>query len=197
MQKFSLRTALTIATTALILLGGLSLSSCSKRQRWKDEERRATNEMLRDWRHMVYLSELSEEEFELFANRVTDVLEEKYPSYVEFVEMPMMGDSVEMVVIATIVTDIKASPEKMRYIFPYEMLVRTGFLPTDMSRRHQDDFYRCLAGKVNNAYGSVQQFIWDAIYSQLDDYLIAHIMTQCAAPYWDDEGSMTMIIKED
>lgn len=196
MQNFSLRTAVILAATTLLLLGGLS--SCSQRQRWRAEERKATNEMLRDWRHMVYLSELSEEEFELFANRVTDVLEEKYPSYVEFVEMPMMGDSVEMVVIATIVTDIKASPEKMRYIFPYETLVRTGFLPSDMSRRHQDDFYRCFAGKVNTAYGSIQQFIWDAIYSQLDDYLIAHMMTQCATPYWDEgEGSMTVIVEED
>lgn len=198
MQKFSAHTlAVKFTATALILLAGLSFGSCSGGGHWKDEERRASNEMLRDWRHLVYLNALSEQEFELFANRVTDALERKYPSYVEFVKMPMMGDSVEMVVIATIVNDIKASPDNMRNIFPYHNMVDAGVLPKDLTTQEQSDFYRCLSEKINRTYGSIQQFLWDAIYSELDDYLIAYMMSQCAAPYWDTQSETVVITEED
>lgn len=173
------------------------MGSCSGGKHWKEEQRRASNEMLRDWRHLAYLNALSEQEFELFANRVTDVLERKYPSYVEFVEMPMMGDSVEMVVIATIVNEIKASPERMKNIFPYHNMVDAGVLPDGLSTQEQSDFYRCLTEKINRAYGSIQQFLWDAIYSELDDYLIAYLMSQCAAPYWDTQSETVIITEED
>lgn len=140
--------------------------------------------MLREWREMVYLNDLTEEEFALFANNVTDLLQMEYPSYVEFVEMPMVGDSVEMVVVATIVTEIKASPDKLRHIFGYEELTKAKILPEGLNNKHQQDFYKCFAEKVNTTYGSMQQFVWDAVYSQLDDRLIAQMMRQCAEPYW-------------
>lgn len=196
MQKFSARNTTRLVVATLILLTGLSLGSCSKRRQWKAEERKASNEMLRDWRHIAYLNALSETEFELFANRVTDALERKYPSFVEFIEMPMAGDSVEMVVIATIVSEIKASPDNMSNLFPYASLVKTEFLPAGMNSRQQSDFYRCFADKANSAFGSLQQFVWDAIYSQLDDYLIAHLIRQCATPFWDNVTT-TVIIEED
>lgn len=197
MQKFSTCTlAAKLTAVALILLAGVSFGSCSKGKHWKEEERRASNEMLRDWRHLVYLNALSEQEFELFANRVTDALERKYPSYVEFVEMPMMGDSVEMVVIATIVNEIKASPDRMQNIFPYHTLVEAGVLPDGMTTQELSDFYRCFSEKINRAYGSIQQFLWDAIYSELDDYLIAYLMSQCAAPYWQAESETVVIMEE-
>ena len=33
----------------------------------------------------------------------------------------------------------------------------------------------------------MQQFVWDALYSTLDDRLIAQMMRHCAEPYWDIE----------
>lgn len=136
---------------------------------------------------MVYLNDLADEEFALFAGNVTDLLEERYPSYVEFIEMPMLGDSVEMVVVATIVHEIKATPAKLRHIFPYHMLVEAGVLPKGLGIHHQHDFYKCMAERVNNTYGSMQQFVWDAVYSQLDDQLVASMLEECGEPYWNVE----------
>lgn len=182
MQTHSLRTAAIVAMATLTI--ATNLLSCSPQKRWSEEERRATREMLRDWREMIYLDELSEEEFSLFRSRVADILEESYPVYEEFIEMPMMGDSVEMVILATIVTEIKASPEKMRHIFPYTYLVEEGILPSGMSRHHQEEFYRCFSESVNLYYGSIQQFIWDAFNSELDDIFVAKMLRSCATPYW-------------
>jgi hypothetical protein len=166
-----------VATTLL-------LTSCNNR-RWNDKQRKATREMIEQWRQLAYLNALTEEEFALFAGRVTDVLEEEYPSYVEFVEMPMVGDSVEMVIITTIAGELKATPERMRNIFPYGRLVDMQILPAGLSMAHQETFYRCFTEKVNTLYGSLQRFVWDAIYSRLDDAIILRLMRQCASPYWE------------
>lgn len=183
MQRNLLRTVAAIALATLTV--STALTSCSQAKRWTDEERRATREMIRDWQKIVYLNELSEEEFALFRSQVVDHLERQYPVYAEFIEMPMVGDSVEMVILATIVTEIKASPTKMRHIFPYAYLVGQGYLPSGMDRHKQDEFYRCFADCVNRNYGSIQQFVWDAFNYELDDILIENMMERCAAPYWD------------
>ncbi|MBR2400304.1 MAG: hypothetical protein IKB03_00920 [Tidjanibacter sp.] len=174
-----------LAVSALLIATTLLLTSCSGNKKWNEEERKATREMVREWRELAYLNALSEEEFALFANRVTDVLENQYPSYVEFIEMPMVGDSVETVVIATIVTEIKASPSRLRHLFPYKELVRQEILPDGLGAISQEDFYNCLAEKVNMVYGSMQEFVWDAVYSRLDDVVIAQMLRRCAAPFWD------------
>ena len=107
--------------------------------------------------------------------------------------MPARGDSVEMVVVATIVTDLKASPDRLRHIFSYEELVDMGILPANMNARAQKEFYRCFAERVNMVYGSMQQFVWDALYSRLDEELIVQMMRRCAAPYWDVEMDVVVV----
>ena len=122
MQNRRVKTVTLIVTT-LFISAMLALSSCGNKSKWTPQQREEAHKMLREWRKMVYLEDLTEEEFALFANNVTDLLEEEYPSYVEFIEMPMVGDSVEMVVIAAIVTEIKASPSRLRHIFTYKELI--------------------------------------------------------------------------
>lgn len=148
--------------------------------------------MLQGWREIVYLNDLTDEEFALFASGVADILERRYPSYVEFVEMPMVGDSVEMVIIATITTDLKASPERLRHIFRYDDLVELGTLPAGLTLHQRNNFYRCFAERVGMTYGSLQRFVWDAVYSTLDDLLIAQMLRHCAAPYWDSDEDITL-----
>lgn len=184
--------AVILSLTAIFILSIMWLTSCGNRG-WSAQQRKEAHEMLRQWREIAYLGDLTEEEFALFANNVTDLLEQEYPSYVEFIEMPMVGDSVEMVVIAAIVTDIKASPDRLRHIFGYNELVEAKILPANMSPRLQKDFYHCFAERVNMTYGSMQQFVWDAIYSQLDDVVIAQMMRRCAAPFWDIEMDVVVI----
>ncbi|MBO7300110.1 MAG: hypothetical protein J6U53_01720 [Tidjanibacter sp.] len=181
----------------ILLIGALliaSLTSCTHRN-WNEQQRREAREMLRQWREIAYLNDLSEEEFALFAGNVADILEMEYPSYVEFVEMPMVGDSVEMVIIATITTDLKASPERLRHIFRYDDLVELGTLPAGLTLHQQNNFYRCFAERVNMTYGSLQRFVWDAVYSTLDDLLIAQMLRHCAAPFWD--GEIDTVVIED
>lgn len=173
------------AITALCISATVLLSACGNRGNWSQREREMAREMLQEWREWVYLNELSEEEFALFASNVTDLLEEQYPSFVEFIEMPMVGDSVEMVMIAAIVTDIKASPERLRHIFSYKELTDSQILPTGLNKSQQAAFYKCFAEKVNIVYGSMQQFVWDALNSSLDDALIAQMMRHCAEPFWE------------
>lgn len=173
------------AIAALFIASVLLLSSCGNGgSKWTLKQREEAHKMLREWREMVYLEDLTEEEFALFANNVTDLLELQYPSYVEFIEMPMVGDSVEMVMIATIVTEIKASPERLRHIFSYQELVEAQILPSGLNKSQQAAFYKCFAEKVNVLYGSMQQFVWDALRSSLDDALIAQMMRRCAEPFW-------------
>ena len=171
--------------TTLFICSVLWITACGRSGNWNEQQRREAREMLREWREIVYLGDLTEEEFALFAGNVTDLLEYRYPSFVEFVEMPARGDSVEMVVVTAIVTDIKASPDRLRHIFSYKELVDANILPENMTTRDQKEFYRCFAEQVNMVYGSMQQFVWDALYSRLDDELIVQIMRHCAAPFWD------------
>ena len=175
-----------VLISALMVATTLLLTSCNNR-RWNDKQRKATREMIEQWRQLAYLNALTEEEFALFAGRVTDVLEEEYPSYVEFVEMPMVGDSVEMVIVATIVTDIKASPTRLGHIFPYEELVANNILPEGLDQATVAPFYVCMAEKVNTLYGTMLEFVQDIIYSRLDDMIVARMISQCAQPYWDVE----------
>lgn len=184
-----------IIVALVVLLAGscLWLSSCTRKQRWNEEQRREAREMIREWREIAYLNALSEAEFTLFAGEIADLLEAEWPNYVEFIEMPMVGDSVEMVIVTTIAGELKATPERMRYIFPYGRLVDMEILPAGLPVGQQEAFYRCFTEKVNAMYGSMQRFVWDAVYSRLDDAIILRLMRQCASPYWE----VDMVIVEE
>lgn len=185
MRKNLVRAVIALATIAV--MGGMCLyvSSCSPQRKWNEEQRREAREMLREWREIAYLNALTEAEFDLFSAEVADVLEERWPSWVEFIEMPMVGDSVEVVVVATIVNDIKANASNMRRLFPYETLVSAGVLPEGLTAHQQKEYYMCLANGVTNVFGSVQNFVWGAINSSLDDVVIAHMLRDCAVPFWE------------
>ncbi len=184
--------AVVLSLTAAFFLSLVWLAACN-RGNWNEQQRSQAREMLRQWREIAYLDDLTEEEFALFAGNVVDLLEYRYPSFVEFVEMPARGDSVEMVVVAAIVTDLKASPERLRHIFSYEELVDMGILPANMSPRAQKEFYRCFAERVNLTYGSMQTFVWDVLYSRLDEMEVVQMMRKCAAPFWDIEMDVVIV----
>ena len=184
MQRFITTVAVALGVTAFIFSIGLVVPSCG-RKGWNEMQRKEARQMLHQWRDMVYLRNMDEMEFATFADEVTDILEEQYPSYVEFIEMPMVGDSVEVVVVATIVKDIKANAHNMRYLFPYPTLVSAGVLPEGLTPHQQKEYYMCLANSVDNVFGSVQSFVWGAINSSLDDMAIAYMLRDCAVPFWE------------
>ncbi|MFR9251243.1 MAG: hypothetical protein ACLVK4_15720 [Alistipes shahii] len=73
----------------------------------------------RSYRQMVYLDDLTDAEFVLFTDDVAGQLENSYPVYVEFVEMQGVDDTVDMVVVSTIVDELDADAHNMRHIYPY------------------------------------------------------------------------------
>ncbi len=168
-----------------VTVAALFATACSTPQgRWNRQQKRELRHALHEYRNLVYLQNMSDAEFILFTDDVAGLLEDSYPNYVEFVEMPGVNDTIEAVVVTTIVSDLQANHHNMRHFFPYEVLRRAGVLPADMKREHLVDFYNCLAQSVNRYFGSYEAFVYAALASSLDDAMIVKFQQQCAAPYW-------------
>lgn len=104
----------------LILAAGFG---CSEQRKWNREQRKEMREMLRDYRQMAYLNDLTDAEFILFSDDVATALEGDYPVYATFVTMPGVEDTVQLVIVETVVEELQADARNMRHIFPYEQLV--------------------------------------------------------------------------
>lgn len=158
-------------------------SACTQQGRWSRQQVRDFRHWLNDYREMVYLDGMDDAEFIIFADDVTGLLEDEYPDYVEFIQMTGMGDTVDMVIVETIVDDLQANHNNMRYFFPYEWLKEWSILPEGMKHKELRAFYDCFAASVNKSYGSLDAFVYAAINSTVDDQKILSLARQCAAPY--------------
>ena len=95
--------------------------------------------------------------------------------------MPGVDDTVEMVVITTVVDELNADARNMRHLYPYEYLVEQDVLPTGLDREQQRAFYECFADKVNSYYYTMGQF-FDAVLADTTDVSqIARFQQDCAA----------------
>ena len=176
MRKF----LLCMPLMALVLVG---MIGCSAKREWNHQQRQAMRQALRDYREMVYLNDLTDAEYLLFTDEVATDLETTYPVYAAFIEMPGVEDTVDMVVVETIVSDVQANHGNMRYFFPYEWLQEWGILPEGMKHKELRDFYECLAGSVNKSYGSLDSFVYAALNSTIDDQKIMTLALGCVAAY--------------
>ena len=163
------------------MLLAVAAVSCTSQNKWNREQKREMRQLLDAYRDMVYLNDMTDAEFIIFTDDVAGILEQNYPNYVTFAAMPNVDDTITMVVVTTIVTDLQANYRNMRHIFPYHDLVEAGVLPSGMSREQLTAFYTCLAGKINNYFGSLQAFIYGAMNSVLDDAMILGFQQSCAA----------------
>jgi|GEM_PF-86438 len=143
---------------SLLSMFAAGFVGCSQKREWNHEQRKAMREALRSYRQMVYLDDLTDAEFVLFTDQVAGELEGTYPVYATFVEMPGVTDTVDMVVVTTIVDELNADARNMRHIFPYNYLVAQGVLPAGLDHDQQKAFYNCFAGKVNDTYATMPQF---------------------------------------
>lgn len=133
--------------------------ACSQQAKWREAERRELREELRAYRDMIYLSNLADAEFELFTGDVMMAIEDAYPVYTTFVELPSQSDTVEVYVVETIVERLNADAHNMRHIFPYRDLVNAGILPAGLNHQAQHSFYDCLSRKVKAYYPSMTAFV--------------------------------------
>lgn len=174
-----------LLTTSLLALFAAGFIGCSQRQQWNREERKAMRETLDSYRQMVYLDDLTDAEFVLFSDEVAGTLENAYPVYAAFIQMPGVNDTVDMVVVTTIVEELNADAHNMRHIFPYNYLVKQGILPTGLDRNQQKAFYTCLAGKVNATYSTMDQFFNAILADTTDLSQLRQLETQCANDLFD------------
>ena len=127
----------------------MGFAGCSQQREWNHEQRKAMREALDAYRQMVYLNDLTDPEFVVFTDSVAGQLENEYPVYTEFIEMQGVDDTIDMVVVTTIVQQLNADAHNMRHIFPYNTLVMQGVLPAGLDLGQQRSFYKCQAVKLH------------------------------------------------
>ena len=173
MRKFFL----SLSVVVVVLVGFMG---CSQQKQWNREQRQALRQMLRDYREMVYLENLTEAEYMLFADEVAAAIEQSYPVYTTFIEMPAVNDTVQVYVVTTIVDQLNADVRNMRHLFPYNSLVQSNVLPSGLDRVQQNAFYRCLAQKVNYTYPDVASFVNAMLSDTTSMSTINQLQQQCA-----------------
>ncbi len=171
------RVLLSIAIVAAIIGG---FFACSEQTKWSREERQAMRNLLRDYRKLVYLNDLTEAEYMLFTDRVLASLEEDYPVYTTFVEMPGANDTVQVYVVTTIVEQLDADASNMRHIYPYRNLVAENILPDGLNRAEQNAFYQCFANSVDNTYSNATQLVNAIIADTVQTSQIRQMQASCA-----------------
>ena len=169
-----------LLSVCLLSLFTAGLAGCSQQRQWNHEQRKAMREALRSYRQMVYLDDLTDAEFGLFTDQVAGAIEGDYPVYATFVEMPGVTDTVDMVVVTTIVDELNADARNMRHIYPYNYLVAQGILPAGLDHDQQKAFYNCYAGKVNATYSTMSQFFNAILADTTDLSQIRRIESDCA-----------------
>ena len=149
----------------LLAIFAAGFFGCSQQRQWNHEQRKAMREALRSYRQMVYLDDLNDAEFVLFSDEVAGQLENSYPVYMEFVQMQGVDDTVDMVVVSTIVDELNADARNMRHIYPYNYLVAQGVLPAGLDHEQQKAFYNCFAAKVNATYATMESQCANDLFS--------------------------------
>ena len=168
---------LSVALVGLVVAGFVA---CGEQTKWNREERQAMRNLLRDYRKMVYLSDLTEAEYMLFADQVLASVEQDYPVYTTCVEMPAMNDTVQVYVVTTIVEQLDADASNMRHIYPYRDLVAANILPEGLTRAQQNAFYQCFATSVDNTYSNATQLVNAILADTLSTSQIAQMQMACA-----------------
>lgn len=183
-----------ILQSILVLAAGVCLfAGCSQQAKWNRAQRQAMREALREYRQAAYLNDLTDAEFMLFSDDVTLALEEDYPAYTTFIQMPGVNDTVQVYVVTTIVEELNADARNMRHIYPYSYLVGRNILPSGLDRSQQQSFYKCLASKVDNYYPTMNQFINAVMADTTNTSQMARFQRQCAGDLFD----WVVVVEED
>ncbi len=95
--------------------------------------------------------------------------------------MQGVDDTVDMVVVTTIVDELNADARNMRHIYPYNYLVAQGACcPQGFDHEQQKAFYNCFAAKVNATYATMDQFFNAILADTSDMSQIRRLESQCA-----------------
>lgn len=178
------RFLLTVSVVALAISGFIG---CSQQRQWDREQRESLRQMLKDYRRMVYLNNLTEAEYMLFSDQVAAAIEQDYPVYTTFIEMPAVDDTVQVYVVTTIIDQLNTDVRNMRHLFPYREMVTDGILPSGLNREQQNAFYRCLAQKIGSIYPDAESFVNAIMADTTSVSTLNQLQQQCAADLFDWE----------
>ena len=158
---------------------------CSPQAKWNREQKKAMHDALQAYRQMAYLQDLTDPEFVVFSDGVAGTIEEAFPVYATFIEMPAVDDTVDLYVITAIVDELDADAHNMRHLYPYQYLVSQGILPEGLTHEQQVAFYKCFAQKVNAQYSTMDQFFAAILSDTSDVSQLAQFQQQCADDLFD------------
>ncbi|MEG1672130.1 MAG: hypothetical protein RRZ83_01170 [Alistipes sp.] len=164
----------------VLALFATGFMSCTQLKAWDQKQRQSLRTALQNYRQMAYLEDLNDAEFTLFADNIATQVETSYPTYAEFVAMPAMGDSVDMIVVTAIVQELDADAANMRHVYPYAGLVSQGVLPAGLDHAQRKAFYTCFASKVNAAYATMGQFFNAIMADTTNVSQISQMQSECA-----------------
>ena len=179
-----------------LILAAVAIVGCSQQAKWDHHQKQAMRENLRQYRDMIYLEDLTEPEFIIFTDSVTGNIEEVYPVYATFMQIPNVDDTIDMFVITTIVEELNEDAHNMRHIFPYRYLVSQGMLPDKLSHEQQRAFYNCLAQKVNNTYPDIESFVNAVIADTTSMSTINTLQQQCASDLFGWQVDIVEIVED-
>ncbi len=171
-------TLLIVATLLVAIAGCISESTTSSS--WTHQQRKAMRRTLMQYRDMVYIDEMTDAEFIIFTNNVTDEIEAVHPLYTSVIDLPAVSDTIDMYITTTIVEQLDADGANIRHIYPYRELRKEGILPSGLSQKEQRSFYKCLARKVNDKYDNFSQFFQAVISNTTPTSEIATMEAECA-----------------
>ena len=175
----------------------LSMIACSQQKRWNAQERKAVREAINQYRQMVYLNDLTDAEFGIFSDGVALDLENDYPVYAEFIQLPGVDDTVEMVVVTTIVEELNTDARNMRHLYRYDYLVAQGILPSGLTRDQLKAFYSCFSQQVNNTYSTMEQFFNAILADTTSNSQIARMEAKCANDLFNWTVTITEVVEEE
>ena len=160
---------------------------CSQKAKWNHEQKKALRNTLVTYREMVYLQDLTEPEFVIFSDGVAANIENAYPAYATFMQLPAVDDTLDMFVVTAIVEELQEDYKNMRHLYPYHTLVKRGILPDKLTHEQRHAFYQCLAQKVNNYYNSsIAEFVSDVLKSDsTSNTQIGKFQSECANELFD------------
>lgn len=174
---------LSLFTLAVVLFACNSTSSG-----WSREQRATMRRALHEYRDMVYLDELTDAEFFIFADNATDVLEEQYPNFDAVMTTPAFGENINTIVTTIIVEQLDADGSNIRHIYPYRELKKQGRIPAKLSRKEQRSFYKCLARKIDNQYDDFGAFFNAILADTTNTSQIATFEAECAKSLFNWDG---------
>ncbi len=169
-----------IYTTLFAAAAILAVACNTTTSEWTNEQRKSMRRTLHQYRDMVYIDELTDAEFYIFSDNVTDEVEAAYPDYDTFFAFPAVNDSIASYVTTVIVEQLDADASNMKHIYPYRTLTKEGVLPKDLTRQQQRAFYKCFARKVNQQYNSFGALFEAIVYNTSNKSEIAKMQATCA-----------------